>query len=562
LFPTPNGGKAKFEALTVEGFQRAKSFAAFLKALPRGKLTTAEIKEATARFGLSRATLFRYKKELLDAPRISTIIRRSSRPRSRSPHFPIEVEDTITKVMMRYWKQNPGGNFEDLRTRVNQALVPHGITLSKSTIWRRFHALPPAKRHSAKYGAKDAQAKMAPLVGKTPEQGQPLGRVQIDSTLCDVWLVHPETGVPLGRAWVTFVLDECTRCILGFFLTYEAPSSASVAFALQHAVFPKDIWLSRIDVRGDWEMCGVPHQLYTDNGSEFRARAYEMGCEEWLIDFQYRPVARPRWGGQIERVIGTFMKQMRLLPGAVIKQTLEGDRKGYDPKKHACMTIDELECHLAKLIIAYHNRSHSGLGMPPQKKWRASIQPGKLAVPIRLPEDRDGFLVDFLAVFEPTLQRYGFRVQGLTYSDEAISEFQDLSISTRLIARRNPHDLSRLYVYHPIKRAYVAIRCFNADAPKTLSDLRRAKEFNKLHQIENSEEALARADAIQQAMESLELQRGKKRQRANRQNDRRRHSATLALPAKSPETDIAEPPRASTSTSAHFIPANYQVERF
>jgi putative transposase len=561
-FPQPHGGKIKFEIETVEGFERTKSFANFLIKLERGKLTSALVAEGQERFSVSRASLFRYKAEVQNNPRISTIIDRTKRKRSKAPKYAQAIEDIINKETVRYWRKFPEGNFDDLLKQVNGKLKPHGVEISKSTIWRRFHSLPEAKQHSAKFGSNDAQAKYGTLVGKTPEQTQPLARVQIDSTLCDVWLIHPETGVPIGRAWVTFVLDEFSRCILGFFLTYEAPSAASVAFALEHAIFPKEDWLKSLDVRGEWVMQGVMNQAYTDNGSEFHAEAYRMGCAEWLIDRQYRPVARPRWGGQIERVIGTFMKQMRLLPGAVVKKTLEGDRKGYDPKKHATMTLEALQRHLTIMVLAYHNKKHSALGVTPAQKWRSGMRPGNLAMPIRTPPADAKFLIDFLPVFKPTLQRYGFRVDGLDYCDEAIADFQDLDISTKLIARRNPHDLTRIFVWHPIKRHYIEVRAFNADAPKTLWDLRRAKEFNKNHGFDNSGDSLAQADALIQLQESLDMHRGTKKQSANRQNARRTSSAAIAQSIdagpSADEVDGCAPPTRNTP----FVPTIYAVERF
>ncbi len=559
-FPQPPGGKAKFEIETVEGFERTKAFAKFLSRLKRGRLTSELVEDGKAKYDISRATLFRYKSELDDNPRISTVIDRTKRKRSKGPRYSPEIEEIIGKQTVRYWRKNPEGNFDDLLIEVNRKLQPQAVAISKSTVWRRFQGLTEAKKHAVKFGASDAQAKFAPLVGKTPEQEQPLGRVQIDSTLCDVWLIHPETGIPIGRAWVTFVLDEFSRCILGFFLTHEAPSAASVGFALNHAIFPKDEWLQAREIRGTWDMCGVMNQTYTDNGSEFHAAAYKMGCDEWLIDPQYRPVARPRWGGQIERVIGTFMKQMRLLPGAVVKKTLEGDRKGYDPKKHASMTLEALERHLTIMVLAYHNKKHSALGTTPAHKWKSASRPGKLASPLRVPENDRKFLIDFLPVFDPTLQRYGFRIEGLSYSDGALADFQDIDISTKLIARRNPHDLTRIFVWHPIKRYYTEVRAFNVDAPKTLWDLRRAKEFNKFHDIKNDDESLAQADAILQLQESLDMQRGTRKQSANRQNARRASSAEIAKVIDMPVPETAADP--TPAPKIPFVPKIYEVERF
>jgi putative transposase len=556
-------GKRKFEAETLEGLARTKRVARFFRDLPGGKLTSEQAAVAERDFGIPRATLYRYKREFKESPRISSLLDRSNRKRQRANRYTDEIEASIAKTTRAYWKANPEGDFVNLLVEVNKKLRPLGAQVSISTVRRRFKALSQSDRHAIRYNAKDARAKFDTLKGHTPEQIYPLARVQVDSTMCDVWLINPDTGVPIGRAWVTFVLDECTRCILGFFVTFEAPSSASVALALHHAVLPKEDWLAERGVQGEWPCSGIMNALYTDNGSEFRAAAYKAGCDEWLIDYSYRPVARPRWGGQIERVIGTFMKQMRLLPGAVVKKTEIADRRGYDPKKHAVLTISELERHLAMMVIAYHNKKHSALAMTPLQKWKAASREAScdMAAPVRQVDVPTKFLIDFLPLFTPTYQRYGFRIGGLEYSDENLCYFDDIDISTEVIARRNPHDISKIYVYHPSKRFYVEVRCANADAPKTVWELQRAKDFNKANELESSPDALARAAAILQLQENLDLQRKKQRSRAHRNNARSAASERLVIPVDAPSA-VVEATVPALEPKVPFIPRSISVEMF
>ena len=46
-----------------------------------------------------------------------------------------------------------------------------------------------------------------------------------------------------------------------------------------------------------------------DNAKEFRSISLQNFCKEYRIEDIYRPVARPEFGGAIERVIGTCMKK-------------------------------------------------------------------------------------------------------------------------------------------------------------------------------------------------------------------------------------------------------------
>lgn len=52
---------------------------------------------------------------------------------------------------------------------------------------------------------------------------------------------------------------------------------------------------------------GIPKAIYVDNSAEFHARTSALACSEYQIDLRHRPPGTPRYGGQIERLIGTMM---------------------------------------------------------------------------------------------------------------------------------------------------------------------------------------------------------------------------------------------------------------
>ncbi|MGK7957192.1 MAG: Mu transposase C-terminal domain-containing protein [Crocosphaera sp.] len=60
---------------------------------------------------------------------------------------------------------------------------------------------------------------------------------QCDHTRLDIRLVD-EFGV-LSRPWLTIIIDSYSRCVMGFFLGFYAPSSHVDALALRHAILPK-----------------------------------------------------------------------------------------------------------------------------------------------------------------------------------------------------------------------------------------------------------------------------------------------------------------------------------
>jgi putative transposase len=52
---------------------------------------------------------------------------------------------------------------------------------------------------------------------------------------------------PIGRPWLTLVIDVASRMIAGFHLSLDSPSSASVALAISHAVLPKQKFLPNLN---------------------------------------------------------------------------------------------------------------------------------------------------------------------------------------------------------------------------------------------------------------------------------------------------------------------------
>ena len=107
-----------------------------------------------------------------------------------------------------------------------------------------------------------------------------------------------------------------------------------MALCLAHAVLPKDEWLSRwrVDI---WPVWGKPDTIHVDNGKDFRSEALSRGCQQHGITLDFRPVARPAYGGHIERLIGTMMGEVHLLPGTTFSNIQE--RGDYNSEKHSCL---------------------------------------------------------------------------------------------------------------------------------------------------------------------------------------------------------------------------------
>ena len=73
-----------------------------------------------------------------------------------------------------------------------------------------------------------------------------LQRVEVDHTPIDVLVVCTKTRMVLGRPWLTLILDRKSRMVLGFYISFHAPSAYSVLYALRMAIQPKDSLIAAI----------------------------------------------------------------------------------------------------------------------------------------------------------------------------------------------------------------------------------------------------------------------------------------------------------------------------
>jgi putative transposase len=269
-----------------------------------------------------------------------------------------------------------------------------------------------------------------------------LERVEIDHTLVDTHLIDRLDGRPIGRPWLTIAIDVGTRAVLGFVLTLEHPSRLSAALCVQHAIFPKETWLKSIGAVSSWPMFGRMELIYTDNGAEFRSLSFRLGCQRHGIRNDYRPVRTPRYGGTVERLIGTFMRRMRLIPGNTYNEIL-GTRTPY-AEQNAVLTLEDLDRWFANEVTAYHHETHRTLGRSPISAWESAWRsPQGLVLP-RYPADPQTVLTDLLPHQSRVISREGIFVNGLRYHSSALEPY--VKPEVRQIVRIDPRDITAVYL--------------------------------------------------------------------------------------------------------------------
>jgi transposase InsO family protein len=123
---------------------------------------------------------------------------------------------------------------------------------------------------------------------------------QADHTPLDILLIRPD-GEP-AKPWLSIVIDDYSRAVAGYFLSFQDPSALHTSLALRQAIWRKE------DAR--WIVCGIPDVLYTDNGSDFTSNHLEQVGADLKIRLVFSIPGKPRGRGRIERFFSTVNEML------------------------------------------------------------------------------------------------------------------------------------------------------------------------------------------------------------------------------------------------------------
>jgi len=173
---------------------------------------------------------------------------------------------------------------------------------------------------------------------------------QADHTELDLMLTD-EYGEPLDRAWLSKITDSYSRCIMGVHLSFDPPSSQVTALALRHAILPKQ-YSSEYKLREEWGAYGIPENLFTDGGSDFKSK--HLQDIAFHLDFHLHLRDRKEEGGIEERPFGTlntdFISGFYGYLGSNIQERPEG------AEKNACFRLKEFYQLLVRYIVDNYNQ--------------------------------------------------------------------------------------------------------------------------------------------------------------------------------------------------------------
>lgn len=517
-----------------------------------------------AEVGVDPATLYRWLSRYRSMDAISALIPFKRGWKTGNYRIGEAAEGVIRQVIQDFYlrPEKPSPQ-KAVREVLRICDLKHIEPPSPTAIRARIARIPEHERLKLRGQAELAKNKFLPVPGKFPGAEYPLAVVQIDHTPVDVILVDDVHRKPIDRPWITVAIDVFSRMTVGYYLSFDEPSTTSVAMCLSHAMLPKDEWLILHDVDGTWPVWGRPHKVHADNGPDFRSKSLRQSCEMHSIDLEFRPVKVPRYGGHIERLQGTLLREIHDLPGTTFSSIK--DRGEYDSEKRAVMTKDEFEKLLVDLICNdYHRRPHSALGMPPLRMWELGIFGGAgirgVGMPPR-PADRLTVVLDFLPSYSRTVQPDGVSLDGLRYYAEALRPWigmkdGDTGKARSHVFRRDPRDISAIWFYDPDLKQYFKVPLADQRAPAfSIWEHRQAKaELIKAGHDPSDERAVFKSIGDRRAMVEESAARTKKARRdAQRQSDHAKARSPAAPAGKSQSSGLPDTPLVKTGLLTNLL---------
>ena len=516
-------------------------FSAIKPLLETTCLTKGDVADRGKEIGVGVNTLYRWMRDFKGAGTIAALIPKKRGWQLGSSRISERAEAIINEVIDDTYLTTQRTSAEKVVVEVKRRCMERGVSSPHAnTIRSRIARISERVKLRGRGHREKAINKFQPAAGSFPGADYPLAVVQIDHTPLDIIVVDDTYRLPIGRPWLSLAMDVYSRVVTGYYLSFDAPSGTSVAMTVAHSILPKENWLSLHEIDAEWPVWGIMDKIHVDNGSDFRSDNFRRSCEMYGINLEFRPVKRPKFGGHIERILGTFLKEIHNLPGTTFSNVKERD--GYDSDKHACITLGELEKWLVTFICkVYHQRRHSGIGMTPLKKWEIgtmgnSETPGR-GMPPR-PSVGNTIFLDFLPSFHRTVQNYGVAIDTIRYYADVLRPWINAYEPTnpdekrKFIFRRDPRNIKIIWFFDPDMKQYFSIPFANQAMPEmSIWEFNQASE--KLKQMGgdvNEHEILRAITELRKHVEESSARTRKARREQQRRTEHRK-KITPANPA-------------------------------
>lgn len=323
---------------------------------------------------------------------------------------------------------------------------------------------------------------------------RPYQVLEVDHTILDWVVVSDDREIVIGRPTMACVVDVSTKYIVAAYLSFLAPSTATVMSVLKMAFFPKDMdapefgGLTRV-----WHGGGLPETLIMDNGVENHSNVFQSFFQKagLAVNVEYCAVRSPWQKPHIERFFADAAKFLKTSSGRIKKPGKTETRLSTDDS--ATLTFNELRQFLYRWIEEVHNETpHSRTQLIPRMEFEKGMS---ACPPLEIPLNAEHF--DFFSTSEIERQvgPHGVVFNDLTYGGPSLHELKK-KIAEKFMTRirYNPENLSMIYVLDPSEKNWIKAFCTDQKYSQNLSlaeHLSLKRHRKKMIEKTGSRESLA-----------------------------------------------------------------------
>lgn len=332
---------------------------------------------------------------------------------------------------------DPGGDEADCE---NPAVYPIPnkpyVAVSYISFYRLHRKLKSARALRSKVGAKAEYQKYGGAgISDLPRHLGALCWID-EATVPKVLFVDDQTGIPIGLATISMMVEHRSKVAVGANLSPGGPSASTIMKTVLHANVRKNVpaELLAIDPNLPW-LRVKPSWIGFDNSSAAHARSVEDFLGDAYIGTRLVGKEMPRDKSHMERLLGIFQrlvfKEMADANYDIARMRLFFPE--FDPEKQVICSMSTARRLLEMAMMIYNvSKPKRGLKLPPALVWKQLLGHRKLDV-IR---DEDEFRRSIGKIDHIQMNNAGIEKFGRYYKPGAMIHkriLQDFERGLRLI---------------------------------------------------------------------------------------------------------------------------------
>ena len=373
------------------------------------------------------------------------------------------IEQSINSVYLQPEKGTVSQTLEELKILVEMhnrenedtpekhILCPSRFQLQKSIDEIDFYT-----KLEKREGKKEAKRKTrTSKYNKRPDKVLEIG--EVDHTILDYYVLDDELLLPLGRPWMTNILELFSRIPLGSDITFNNGSYITIGNALKMSILPKSIFYKQYpDIKNTTNYSGILEMLRTDNGKDFLSSDLDDAACELGMNLHHVQALKSWQKGAIE---GFFRKQnvklIDTLQGKTFRNILEKNK--YNPEKESIITLSDFKRILYKWLYDVYPfseiRIEHGKKVIPHKVWEREI--------INHPQDfveKSQLDIIFGIGRQRVAREGGIEINCLKYDNNGLAKFRAIhGEKEKLHIKFHPSNLGYIDVLDPHKNEFFRV---------------------------------------------------------------------------------------------------------